>query len=868
MVKKTKEPAKRKARIKNVPLAEEVNSGQSNFVLWKGLLGWIVGILAIFGFIALGSDFSNEGEQNFLGPYLGSWYAIELKRLLGKLPSVLVLLGSIAASLGLIGFKHKLLNVRNSIFYVLSVLWVFCLLSLRTMGSTPDNIAFFENTGGVLGTLTVAFVWEPIFAGQAGGAFAVIWSAVVITLIWGLRLDVAELFRELRNLILRKKQSIVASSLMTKNSGGMSHYQTPLVNGKPLEQGQASENEYLEKPSNTVRLLDIPEPPDTNDPVALRRWRDDMARRERDKGVNEWEDRRGDNEMKIAGLLEKKMNEESASNPQNFETPRTYNKFGNEELKPEPETTSFVTRKIGMEKDKTLEVLAVGVNETDSPMSNGMNALKPYVIPKMSDVFGDVPEQEIDFTEEELREQGFDLEAKLSNFGVKGKVVHITTGPVITRFEIDLAPGVKVAKISGLAEDLALALRSKSVRILAPIPGKSAVGVETPNKSMHVVYCKEILESDTFRNIKAGIPIALGKDISGESFVTDLAKAPHLLIAGQTGSGKSVCINMLMSSILASKTPEELRMILVDPKVVELKPYEEIPHLLAPVITQPDVAVQALHWCCWEMDRRYEVLAKAKVRNIAGFNERFKKNMLVDLVDADDNCIMPFLVIVIDELADLMMVAGKEVETSIARIAQKARAVGIHLVLATQRPSINVITGVIKANLPTRIAFRVASQIDARTIMDKAGAEKLLGRGDMLFKSMESPDPERVHGAFITDEEVEIYCEASSGQDVNFPRLSSFDVEEAGGEIASELGPRDIKFPAAAELVVALGTASASLLQRRMQLGYARAGRLIDQLEAAGIVGGERGSKGRHVLMNEDELKSFLSGDPGNIPLD
>ncbi|MEO7426603.1 MAG: DNA translocase FtsK [Fibrobacteria bacterium] len=483
----------------------------------------------------------------------------------------------------------------------------------------------------------------------------------------------------------------------------------------------------------------------------------------------------------------------------------------------------------------------------------------PYRVPSHDEIFAEPPKQPLEFTEEELREQSKVLEDQLINFKVMGKVTQICPGPVITRYEVELAPGVKVSRISTLADDLALALKAKSIRILAPIPGKSVVGIEVPNRKAQIVYIKEILRSSEFAKEDDTLKICLGKTIAGEPYVMDLTRAPHLLIAGQTGSGKSVCINSIMASFLCSKTPDELRMILVDPKVVELKPYDAIPHLLYPVITQPDVAVQALKWSTFEMDRRYEVLAQCGVRNIKGFNAKFKDGVLPESMDEDDKKLMPYIVIVIDELADLMMVAGKEVETNIARIAQKARAVGIHLILATQRPSTNVITGTIKANLPTRISFQVASQIDARTIMDKMGAEKLLGRGDMLFRPIEFPEPVRLHGCFLDDAQAEKLASVASEQHVNYPQIQSFNLDDdPSGEGAND-EPRDEKFREAAELVVQVKQASVSLLQRRLGIGYARSGRLVDQLERAGIVGRERGSKPREVLMNPEELQSFLS---------
>ncbi len=482
-----------------------------------------------------------------------------------------------------------------------------------------------------------------------------------------------------------------------------------------------------------------------------------------------------------------------------------------------------------------------------------------YRVPSHDEVFAEPPKQPLEFTEEELREQSKVLEDQLINFKVMGKVTQICPGPVITRYEVELAPGVKVSRISTLADDLALALKAKSIRILAPIPGKSVVGIEVPNRKAQIVYIKEILRAVEFAKEDDTLKICLGKTIAGEPYVMDLTRAPHLLIAGQTGSGKSVCINSIMASFLCSKSPDELRMILVDPKVVELKPYDAIPHLLYPVITQPDVAVQALKWSTFEMDRRYEVLAQCGVRNIKGFNAKFKEGVLPESMEDEDKKLMPYIVIVIDELADLMMVAGKEVETNIARIAQKARAVGIHLILATQRPSTNVITGTIKANLPTRISFQVASQIDARTIMDKMGAEKLLGRGDMLFRPIEFPEPVRLHGCFLDDAQAEKLALVASEQHVNYPQIQSFNLDDDPSAEGGNDEPRDEKFREAAELVAQVKQASVSLLQRRLGIGYARSGRLVDQLERAGIVGRERGSKPREVLMNPEELQSFLS---------
>lgn len=486
-----------------------------------------------------------------------------------------------------------------------------------------------------------------------------------------------------------------------------------------------------------------------------------------------------------------------------------------------------------------------------------------YKVPTVDDILDTHDPQPADYTEEELNEIGRMLEEKLENFKVKGKVVGCETGPVITRFEVEPGPGVKVSQFSSLQDDLAMALRATSIRILTPIPGKGAVGIEIPNRKSQIIYGRDIFESEAFKPSSEKIMVALGKDISGEPFAMDLAKAPHLMIAGQTGSGKSVCINALMASILFSKTPDELRMILVDPKAVELKMYENIPHLLAPVITKPEIAIQALQWLCYEMDRRTEVLAAAKVRNLNGFNEKFEAGELPEEVPEEDRSHrMAFIVVVIDEMADLMMTGGKEIEKHVSRLAAKARAVGIHLVLATQRPSVKVITGNIKANMPTRISFKVASQTDARTIMDHAGAEKLLGRGDMLYKAVNAPDPIRVHGAFLSDEEAEKLADACSDQNVCYPQLETFEIEGEGedgedGEGNAAMGEKldKLLFDVASWAIEVGNGVSTSAVQRHFSVGYSRAGKIVDQLYGLGICGRSTGnSKPRALLIGMDEL--------------
>ena len=446
------------------------------------------------------------------------------------------------------------------------------------------------------------------------------------------------------------------------------------------------------------------------------------------------------------------------------------------------------------------------------------------------------------------------LEDTLKSFGVDAKVMQINQGPTVTRYEVSPSHGVKVSKIVNLADDIALNLAASGIRIEAPIPGKAAVGIEVPNREQQSVYLRTVLESEQFKKFPSKLAFALGQDIAGNAVVTDIAKMPHLLIAGATGSGKSVCINTLITSIIYKAKPDEVKLILVDPKVVELSVYNGIPHLMIPVVTDPKKAAGALNWAVREMLARYNSLAEHSVRDIKGFNA-----MKAEKGESD---FMPQIVIIIDELADLMMASPKEVEDSICRLAQMARAAGIHLIIATQRPSVDVITGVIKANIPSRLAFAVSSGIDSRTILDMNGAEKLLGKGDMLFYPTGMSKPVRIQGAFVTDKEVENIVDflkkESSGTDYNetvMEEISSA-VKTGGGA-----GEHDEYFDNAAELVVNKEKASVSMLQRQFRIGYNRAARLMEELEDAGIVGPEDGSKPRKVLLNKVQLEAYRNGE-------
>lgn len=550
-----------------------------------------------------------------------------------------------------------------------------------------------------------------------------------------------------------------------------------------------------------------------------------------------------------------------------------------------PDDVGTESKKKGKKKSK-----AEGSASHDAEIAAAIDAT---ALPDLSgeelpptDLLAPVPPPNHDESKRELDLMGVKLMDALRTFRVDGELAGRTTGPVVTQFEIEPAPGVKVRQFANLSNDLALAMRAQSIRIVAPIPGRGAVGVEVPNPISEIVSFRELVESRDFKSARAALPIALGKDLEGKPVIADLAKMPHLLIAGATGSGKSVCVNTIITSLAYRHTPRTLRFLMVDPKMVELSVYNTIPHLRHKVITDNRDAASVLKWAVMEMQDRYELLAANGCRNIQDFNKRVQDGApLKEAKSADvglgstvyTGAILPYIVVVIDEMADLMMTVQSEVETPIAMLAQKARAIGIHLILATQRPSVNVITGLIKANFPSRIAFRVASQIDSRTIIDGAGAEMLLGNGDMLFIPPGKSEPSRLQGAYLSSEETErlmgwyqgrrdvrranlaaqgLMVDVDEGEEDILQKVRDKEAEAAGqaeGE-AADAGDRDKLFRDAAEVVVQNQQGSTSLLQRRLKVGYGRAARIIDQLHAAGVLGPPDGSKPRDVLVGLEQL--------------
>ncbi|WP_455257293.1 DNA translocase FtsK [Peptoniphilus asaccharolyticus] len=496
----------------------------------------------------------------------------------------------------------------------------------------------------------------------------------------------------------------------------------------------------------------------------------------------------------------------------------------------------------GIEEETQLEI---DLSDDEEPLDVDLEA-KEYIKPPEelltlnSNSNGDSKEQ--------VRKNAKIIEDTMHIFGIDCKIVAINKGPVITLYELEPAPGVKLNKIVALSDNLAMALASSDIRIEAPIPGKAVVGIEVPNKLKDSVSIRDMISSSEFKKLKSDLPLALGKNVSGDIIVSSIEKMPHLLIAGATGSGKSVCINSIITSIIYKSSPEDVKLLLIDPKVVELSIYNHIPHLLIPVVTEPKKASFALNWAVGEMERRYSLFAEFGVRDLSTFNSK---------AGALNEPTLPKIVIIVDELADLMMVAQKEVEEYIARLAQKARAAGIYLILATQRPSVDVITGTIKANIPSRIAFSVSSQIDSRTILDMAGAERLLGKGDMLFYPGFYSKPVRIQGAFIHDDEVERVVDFVKANSSSNKKLEEKIVKEIQ-EKKEVISDRDELFNEAVKYIISDEQASISYLQRKLKIGYSRAARIVDQLEDSGIIGPHEGSKPRKLLLTEEEIKEML----------
>ena len=563
-------------------------------------------------------------------------------------------------------------------------------------------------------------------------------------------------------------------------------------------------------------------------------------------------------ESKLKGFMSKnKQNEELVIDSEEDVNDKTikivgFNKAEDEYLEILEGTQSMseldVLKELQGSKKEEKEAKVEKFNDEDMQTTQPMNikadtTYENYKMPSI-ELLNKVDKKADDNGKKKVLKNASLLEKTLSDFGVEAKVNQVTVGPTITRYEIQPSPGVKVSKIVNLTDDIALSLAAKSIRIEAPIPGKSAIGIEVPNEESQMVGLRDVLESDEFKKFDSPLAMALGKDISGKPIIADMSKMPHLLIAGSTGSGKSVCVNTLINSILYKAKPDEVKFLLIDPKVVELANYNGIPHLLIPVVTDPKKAANALNWAVVEMNRRYKLFADNQVKDITSYNEKSEEKL-------------PKIVIIIDELADLMMVSSNDVEDYICRLAQMARAAGMHLIVATQRPSVDVITGVIKANIPSRIAFAVSSQTDSRTILDMGGAEKLLGKGDMLFYPLGAAKPVRLQGAFISENESEKVIDFVKDQINEEIKYEEEIMDTISKATIAKSNDEDDLLSEAIEFVVESGQGSASMLQRKFKIGFNRAARLIDSMEERGIVGQSEGSKPRKVLISKQDLQNL-----------
>ncbi len=807
-------------------------------VIIREIWGIVFLALAVLVLISLVSHFL---KRDILGPYLGAALAEGLLFLFGTLP--VFFFPGVIGYIGWTRLRDDHPNFKNIMLYS-GLMLELCVLLAVPRFHTLNGISWFGPEPSMrsvvsdnwIGSAMVKVI-APLFGHHRFGPFYIFGTSFILTALYCLRISPIAAARAL--LAGGKNLFALLAPLFTvkpDRDGAETRENTPVVK-EPTARRQVVKLPAEEPPFDVPPALQTGEKPPSSDDL-------DPAEAELRRQFDE----------ELAAFRAKKRE------PIKIMTVETTEVDADEE--PEIDTVRFRDKGEEPKGKGALRGSAASTVAGDFSRVAPAEPEKPYEIPSAS-ILPDPPPVLDTINKEDIEKNSMILEKTLANFGVEGKVISVSPGPVVTRYEIVLAPGVKINKVVNLHNDISMAVGGQPIRIEAPIPGKSAVGIELPNSQRQIVYFKNILTSEAFTKSKAKLPVVVGTNISGAPYVADIFKMPHMLIAGQTGSGKSVCINCIIASLLMTKKPDELRLIMIDPKKVELSFYNGIPHLLSPVVTESKEAVKALHWGVGEMERRYRLLAKVAARNFDSFNSRVESGKLKDAIPDEDNKPLPFIVIIVDELADLMTKASKDVERLIQRIAQLARAVGIHLIVSTQRPSVDIITGPIKANLTSRIAFRTIQSNDSRTILDHIGAEKLLGMGDMLFLRNGAPQIERFHGAFLSEEDVEKIVGVVRKQQVNIEKIESF-ADVAGGDdydggMSAGGGPRDEFFEEAAQIVVDTGLGSTSLLQRRLNLGYARAGRIMDQLHDAGIVGPPNGSKAREVIVRPDELDDTLA---------
>lgn len=864
--------------------------------IW-GLIFLAAGLMMI---ISLISHFINN-SSNLLGYYFGTSFSLGLIWVFGVIPSFFFPLGVI--SFGWLRLKGDTLRIRSLFFWTLLTFEFCILLSIFHLPHIVQNQSFtpIQNR---LGFLIVQSLFQPIFGVHQFGPYFITAAALVVSLLAFFRVSpqiithwvvavTSIIPKILGKLFSKMRESWEEDRRLREEAAERKREEKALREKEKEEEAKLKAKEEKEKGKTEVKVkekdddkgLKNEEVKPVSEKKVKAQAKNEVEKESEEKNVNEepLEDLSGIEASAAAAIVSGAKNgvvdaviaeEESVEDEARKRLDDELAAFRAKKKEP-IKIMTIETAEVEVEAPEEEEEIAIDELPELSGRIPDLSDLpedsvevpeippqKPYVIPDSS-ILPDPPPVSSMVDKEAIERNSMILEKTLMNFGVEGKVVFVSPGPVVTRYEIELAPGIKVSRVVNLHDDISMAVSGQRIRIEAPIPGKSAVGIELPNAERQVVHFKNVMMSDAFKKSKAKLPIVVGTNISGAPYVTDITKMPHVLIAGQTGSGKSVCINSLICSLLMTKTPEELRLIMIDPKKVELAFYEQIPHLMSPVVTESKEAVKALQWGVVEMERRYRMLAKVGARNIESFNSRLETGKLNGILSPADNKPLPFIVIIVDELADLMMTASKDVEGLIQRIAQLARAVGIHLIVATQRPSVDIITGPIKANLTSRIGFRTIQSTDSRTILGHVGAEKLLGMGDMLFLRNGAPEIERFHGAFISEEDVEKIVGEIRKQDYHVEKIDSFmDDDDADGDndlFGSNSGDRDELFEEAARIIVSIGQGSTSLLQRRMKIGYARAGRLMDELEKAGFVGPPDGSKAREVRVLPEELEEYLA---------
>jgi DNA segregation ATPase FtsK/SpoIIIE-like protein len=800
-------------------------------------------------------------EQNILGPWIGRYLSLGLEFFFG--PVAIFLIPPMIMYIGVRIFRGESCNAKSLVSTAMILVEASLLAAVPSLPYIlhPE----FQAPGNAFGHIVVRYVFSPIFGTATFGPYFILTVALALTIVGFLQIDLHELFRRIKAAWIKSREVAKerAEERALEKAERREERERVREERKTVKQEAIKEKKARKKGEPSIEEL------------AKQMEEDDDSSEEEEPiaPVNIVDSPIMEPNETTTHLTPPALSQEELSSSDEGEfTPPTITTYSDEM----PEEPEYVTEDMdGNIGDAAFlePSLASGDIDAEDHLSTASGELvedipkqKPYQLPT-PDLIPDPPAKNSDIDRIWIEEKSIKLTKTLEEFKLKGcKVVNAYPGPVVTQFEIELAPGIQVKKVVNLQDDIALKVGGKSIRIQAPIPGKAAVGIEIPNDDREIVFYKEILTSPAFQNSKAKLPVIVGKSISGKPLVEDISKMPHLLIAGQTGAGKSVGINSFIASLLFSKTPEELRMIMIDPKKVEMACYEGIPHLMSPVVTEPEKAVAALQWGVKEMEYRYRLLANVGAKNLESFNNKAEAGTLDKFVtngkiEPEENRKLPFVVIIIDELADLMMTASKDVEALVQRIAQLARAVGIHLIVATQRPSVDIITGPIKANLTSRISFRTIQSQDSRTILGSVGAEKLLGMGDMLYLKNGAPTIERYHGAFISEEDVDNLVEQirDQGYETGKIEFKAAPTDEGGEKsIPQGDGEKDELFEEVARLVLSNGIASTSMVQRRFKIGYNRAGRIMDQLEDCGVVGPSQGGKPREILIANEMLDEIL----------